>query len=192
LADAEESPAPENRSARIEAAIRAYGYGPYSAIRPKLYEELARAIPSSSGRALRVFVSECLDGLKAKLPDQNGRYRWERVRDTVIKILTEAKVVLGTDGSPIQSGPQGRLALVGSLDTDWQIKADAELALVAIEKLGDVSEFDYPELAGALYHSRTPDAEDKVAAALAELERQGRIQEVREHGITYLRSSPPS
>jgi hypothetical protein len=112
---------------------------------------------------------------------------WRAIGLFVESLLTRAGVVLDEKRNAIKGGWSCGLAEVQSLADNWRLNADAEILLCLIREMDDISQNDLGHLAGLLYHSRSDEGEEKVLQLVHVLLQDGRVTEIEEDGVRYLR-----
>ncbi len=176
--EAKKDAEPYYRSKEMERLVRKHKMGPYAVCRLAMYEAIAGIMDDNKEpmrlRDLMATARNQAEVILASKPkdrkDPATTDRpWRKIDVFLTNLLTVAGVVHDAQGAPIPPGFGSPLAVIHSLAPDWQIKADAEIVLVLLGEMNDVSQNDIHNLSGMLYHSRSDEMQERALQVVTHL-----------------------
>ena len=178
----------KHRSRVLGECLSAKNCGPYSDARPHMYTAIDTLMADETTRTLRKVVSESC-GLAKSAMQNSGDYSaktidnqpWDRVSSFMINLITFTESAIEVSDSDkddvISPGFTAGGKSVSQLKEGWSTRCDAFLIYSIIELIDDVTAEDRTQLARALYHSSSEDAQIHVDKAVAYLIRSGQAEE---------------
>lgn len=170
---------PKSTSEKYITILHSLNLGPFSRIRPRLYDSFENIVNNNRPIIFRSLLSSCIDTVKGdeKFAEENKNIPWRRVSAFLKNLLARCPVVLDVNQNAIVPSFSTLLAEVDTLVSDWRKELDGELIIALIENNADISIHDLPSLTGALYLSREDEWENYVSDIISHLLRKGKIIE---------------
>ena len=186
----------EHRSRKMGEIVKKARFGPFPLIRPQLWDEIDAVVRDERGLPLSTALDRAIDRLKSALTSalevgerdpERDRRTWIAVRRFAEQALVRAGVAMGPEETPIASDWRTSNVPVSSMAENWRVRTDAEIVLVIVRGLDDVSPRDDKNLARALFFSSTDACTTHVRQCVAYLLESGKAVEIFEEGECYLR-----
>ncbi|MBO2462410.1 hypothetical protein [Actinomadura violacea] len=170
---------PRSLSDRCIDVLRQNDMGPFQELREDVYAQIERLVGEatrSPDRLIRDAVHAVRDE-RGDAPSKSGKkFPWTRLRAFITRLERLVPVFL-SEGRPVTVSLSTTGALVDALADDWRRRLDGELICFVLRNDVVVTQYDYDELAGALYNSRQSIYYDKVQEVVDYLASTGRITE---------------
>jgi len=172
----------EKKSSRSEELInmlKAIDLGPFSVIRPYLYDALAEVM-GGGPNTVRFVLAQSVELTRTKCNDANLRtnnYPWRKVRQFLINLMTRCPVLLDSAGQTVIPSFLTLSREVVALRQNWKEELEGELIIALVEAGAEIQLIDIPLLAGALYFSRQSEDEERVDTIISYLIQKGTLAE---------------
>jgi len=189
-ADAPTTLAPSGRPEPVTSSLlvdrlRAAQFGPFMDIRWTVYEEMDR-LAAAGNTPLWRFVKEAVGNVRRASEESNGKpMPWSRVVLFIEDLLTKRAVAIAGGEPQLLSWTAGSLLVEGFIN-NWRLWLDAEIILFLIDADIDLTLHDCEHIAGTLYASRAPAAEQRVFDIVGLLKGGG---EIEYEGVAIRRSA---
>lgn len=186
----------EHRSRRMEQKIREANMGPFVTCRLACYASIEELDLSTGSYSLSALIQHAIAGARQKLQDgeetrENYESQpWRRMGSFLHTVLTRAGAVLDGDG-PLADSILSQRKTVTGLSENWKTRADSQILIPVIRSMDDITLYDLPNLAGALYHDRGDEGQAQVLRCLEFLINEGLVTEVEVDGTRFLRLRSP-
>ncbi|WP_149264992.1 hypothetical protein [Actinomadura sp. K4S16] len=173
--------------------LRQNDMGPFQELRERIYNEIERLVGEKSRTPDRL-IRDAVQAVRDKsddAPSKSGRkFPWGRVRAFLAKLTRQVPVFL-SQGEPVAVSLGNNGGVVDALADDWWRMLDGELVCFILGKGVVITQYDYEELAGALYNSRQPQYYDKAQEVVDYLAGAGRISEAPGDEMRIVLAAPP-
>jgi hypothetical protein len=146
--------------------LRRKDAGPFSAIRQELFDELRRTVDAApeEGIALSDLLFSAIEDTKAT--HASATYPWRHVHAFLVKLLSESAVLLDAEGVAFRASVAVGSKHVFGLAPGWKDELDSRILIELLEAGVAVTLADIPDLAGALYQSRSREAQARAVRIL--------------------------
>ncbi|TDB74988.1 hypothetical protein E1264_40420 [Actinomadura sp. KC216] len=173
--------------------LRQNNMGPFQELRQDIYRELERLVGEKS-RTADQLIRDAVHAVRDRTqdaPSKSGkRFPWSRIRAFLTRLTRQVPVFLSGD-EPVTVSLGNNGTVVDALADDWWRMLDGELICYVLGKGVAITQYDYEELAGALYNSRSTASYDKVQEVIEYLARAGRITEAPDDVMRIVLAGPP-
>ncbi|TDD29509.1 hypothetical protein E1287_30795 [Actinomadura sp. KC06] len=173
--------------------LRQNNMGPFQELRQDIYRELERLVEEKS-RTADQLIRDAVHAVRDKsqdAPSKSGKkFPWSRIRAFLTRLTRQLPVFL-SGGTPVAVSLGNNGTVVDGLADDWWQMLDGELICFVLGKGVAITQYDYEELAGALYNSRSTASYDKVQEVVDHLARVGRITEAPDDVMRIVLVAPP-
>ncbi|TMQ96856.1 hypothetical protein ETD83_20755 [Actinomadura soli] len=184
---------PRSLSHQCVDVLRQNNMGPFQELRQDIYRELERLVEDKS-RTVDQLIRDAVHAVRDKsqdAPSKSGkRFPWSRIRAFLTRLTRQVPVFLSGD-KPVTVSLGNNGTVVDGLAGDWWQMLDGELICFVLGKGVAITQYDYEELAGALYNSRSTASYDKVQEVVDYLAGAGRITEAPDDVMRIVLAAPP-
>jgi hypothetical protein len=183
-----DSPAPATRKAVsterqrsdifVDSLFR-QGLGPFSRVRPLLYDKFNDAV-AAGPKSATALLGEAVAATRNDAPATKAGEKeipWRKVKEFLRALLERCAILLTNEhkSSPsVLSFENLRVPIIG-LTPDWRLKLDGELVVALMKDGVKLHLGDVPHLAGALFNARTDASEEKTAEVVELLIKSKRV-----------------
>jgi hypothetical protein len=177
-------PVREHDSRVYAAAIQKSRCGPFSDVRPRLYEALLEVVMNEAPAPLGELIALAADRVRAaerEGPESEqasasdprvSSTLWPAIEDAFANLVVSAGAVLDEERVPIRPGWGVKRKVIYGVapstdqDAPLAVRCDAHLVRLVLEDQGALRERDLPNLARAMFHSSARDAISAVEDAV--------------------------
>jgi hypothetical protein len=149
----------------------------------RVSELLDRAVAAAKERA------EAQQKEKPDAPQMDSKL-WNVIRKFAEQVFLDAQVLLAEDGKSIGRDWRSRSEVVKALAPKWRAAVDAQLILGLIDERNDISSLDGRNIARAIYHCSTEEAEGRVYEAVIYLLDKQVVEQTAEGFLRRLPDGP--
>ena len=170
------------KSAEIVDFLRSHEFGPFQETRLAVYDEIDRIIGSgvvvTVSNIVRFAVDEVRSRLESDLAERHQKpYPWKRLMTFVEHLMRQKPVLLSLNSDLLSPSFRHADEVVGSLVKGWRMGLDGQIIITLIRGGIELGFSDRVDIAGALYNSRSDDAQEKVLSLLRLLIESGIVEE---------------